>query len=281
VSTILRALQRVEGEKNDASEMGALREGVVPPGEPLVRERGRHWRFGITAFLAAILLGFFLWWMVPTGEVPRPSEQELPPVASEPAPARSRGGEVAAAKPPAPIEEIGSSAPARTVSAPPPLPAAEESAPPVSAAEPPPSAAAEPSAARQPAAVLPPPRHLTEEPKAEEPLAEVPPSYEEAPPPATPADQPPPRVAEPPKPKAPAPARVAALRPPKVTVKKTVWHPVPERRVARIEVEGRKGLLELHEGDAVGTLVVAEIQPSGVVFLHGGERLHRKVGTER
>jgi hypothetical protein len=66
-----------------------------------------------------------------------------------------------------------------------------------------------------------------------------------------------------------------------VTVKKTVWHPVPERRVARIEVEGRKGLLELHEGDAVGTLVVAEIQPSGVVFLHGGERLHRKVGTKR
>jgi hypothetical protein len=48
--------------------------------------------------------------------------------------------------------------------------------------------------------------------------------------------------------------------------------------VARIEVEGSKGTLELHEGDAVGTLVVAEIQPSGVVFLHGGEKLHRKVG---
>jgi hypothetical protein len=66
-----------------------------------------------------------------------------------------------------------------------------------------------------------------------------------------------------------------------VTVKKTIWHPTPERRVARVEVEGRKGSLELHEGDAVGTLVVSEIQPSGVVFLHGGEKLHRKVGSGR
>jgi hypothetical protein len=62
---------------------------------------------------------------------------------------------------------------------------------------------------------------------------------------------------------------------------KTVWHPTPERRVARIEVEGHKEPLDLHEGDAVGTLVVAEIQPSGVVFLHGGEKLHRKVGKGR
>ena len=64
-------------------------------------------------------------------------------------------------------------------------------------------------------------------------------------------------------------------------MKKTIWHPTPGRRMAQIEVEGRKGLLELHEGDAVGTLVVSEIQPSGVVFLHGGERLHQKVGSGR
>ena len=64
-------------------------------------------------------------------------------------------------------------------------------------------------------------------------------------------------------------------------MKKTVWHPTPARRVARIEVEGREGLLELREGDAVGTLVVSEIQPSGVVFLHGGEKLRRKVGGGR
>ena len=87
------------------------------------------------------------------------------------------------------------------------------------------------------------------------------------------------RICRPAAPK--APALVATVRPPKVTVERTIWHPIPERRWARIEVEGRKEALELHEGDAVGTLVVAEIQPSGVVFLHGGERFHRKVGTRR
>ena len=93
--------------------------------------------------------------------------------------------------------------------------------------------------------------------------------------------KPPPPVAKPPAPKASTPARVATVKPPKLTVKKTVWHPTPERRVARIEVEGHEGALELHEGDAVGTLVVSEIQPSGVIFLHGGEKLHRKVGGGR
>jgi hypothetical protein len=57
-----------------------------------------------------------------------------------------------------------------------------------------------------------------------------------------------------------------------------VWHPKPERRTVRVQVEGHKQALELKEGDAVGTLVVAEIQPSGVVFLHGGTRLRHKVG---
>ena len=35
---------------------------------------------------------------------------------------------------------------------------------------------------------------------------------------------------------------------------------------------------ELHEGDALGTLVVKEIRPSAVVFLHGAETLERRVG---
>jgi hypothetical protein len=68
------------------------------------------------------------------------------------------------------------------------------------------------------------------------------------------------------------------VRPPRVTVKKTIWHPTPERRVARIEVEGHEGPIELHEGDAFGLLVVAEIEPSKVVFLHRGKEFHRKVG---
>ena len=66
-----------------------------------------------------------------------------------------------------------------------------------------------------------------------------------------------------------------------MTVKKIIWHPTSGRRVAEIEVEGHKGPLELHEGDAVGTLVVSEIRPSAVVFLHGGERVQHKVGSGR
>ena len=77
-----------------------------------------------------------------------------------------------------------------------------------------------------------------------------------------------------------APA-IPDMTPPKVTVKKIIWHPTSERRVAEIEVEGRKGPLQLHEGDAVATLVVSEIRPSTVIFLHGGEKLHHKVGSRQ
>ena len=95
------------------------------------------------------------------------------------------------------------------------------------------------------------------------------------------APTPPPAVAKPRKPEPREPARspiVAALVPPKVRVERTIWHPKPERRSALVHVQGHKEALELKEGDAVGTLVVAEIQPSGVVFLHGGVRLRHRVG---
>ncbi|MCP3986066.1 MAG: hypothetical protein GY723_16915 [bacterium] len=58
----------------------------------------------------------------------------------------------------------------------------------------------------------------------------------------------------------------------------TVWHPDPDRRRASVEVQGFSEPLDLKEGDAVGVLVVAEIQPSAVVFLHGSRRLRRSVG---
>jgi hypothetical protein len=34
----------------------------------------------------------------------------------------------------------------------------------------------------------------------------------------------------------------------------------------------------VREGDAVSTLVVKTIEPSGVLFLHGGEELRRSIG---
>ena len=275
MSTILKALQRLEGDKGGGGETGGLREGLVPPGEPLVREGGTRWRAGITALLAALVLGFFLWWMSPTGEIAQPTASSPPAVAAPPELPSEPSAEIVAERPIAPAGRPRISPPSPTVTEPPPLPPIERPAPRVPVAEAAPPSIAVPPAARERATVAPPPRHLTKAPAPRVPVAEAAPPSIAEPPAAERATQPPPRPAAP---KAPAPALVATVRPPKVTVEKTIWHPVPERRLARIEVEGRKGALELHEGDAVGTLVVAEIQPSGVVFLHGGERFHRKVG---
>jgi len=122
-------------------------------------------------------------------------------------------------------------------------------------------------------------------------------------PPATPELKPPVEiaaVAPPPAPREePVPARTAppAARPkaaPKslskstaiaqspvsrVYVERTIWHPYAERRIAIVAIEGREEALELHEGDAVGSLVVGKIEPSGVVFNHDGVELRRRVGA--
>jgi hypothetical protein len=75
-----------------------------------------------------------------------------------------------------------------------------------------------------------------------------------------------------------APSKLVRAFVPSVLVVRTVWHPSAERRVAEIEVEGRPEPLLLHEGDAVGPLVVSEIEPSGVVFLHDEVELRRRIG---
>jgi hypothetical protein len=66
---------------------------------------------------------------------------------------------------------------------------------------------------------------------------------------------------------------------PTVYVERTIWHPMAERRVAVVELEGSDEALELHEGDAVGPLVVGEIEPSGVFFVYDGVELRRRVGA--
>jgi hypothetical protein len=74
---------------------------------------------------------------------------------------------------------------------------------------------------------------------------------------------------------APAPA-VARAGIPGVHVQRTSWHPMEERRSAMVEVDG--GVIEVREGDAVGTWVVTTIEPSGVVFLRNGVEVRRRVG---
>jgi hypothetical protein len=89
------------------------------------------------------------------------------------------------------------------------------------------------------------------------------------------------------KPAAPKPAEVAAVpasQPaaraksagPAPRVERTRWHPVAERRVAFVTLGDEA--LRIQEGDEFGRYVVREIEPSGVVFLEDGKPLRRKVG---
>jgi hypothetical protein len=71
---------------------------------------------------------------------------------------------------------------------------------------------------------------------------------------------------------------IARAEIPGVRVERTVWHPIAERRVATIQLEQTAERREIHEGDAVGPLVVSEIEPSGVVFVHEGVELRRRIG---
>ena len=81
-----------------------------------------------------------------------------------------------------------------------------------------------------------------------------------------------------PKPEEPPSANALAAPAPAVGVDRTQWHPTPEKRSAMIRI-GEEAARELREGDAVNGVVVKEIRPSGVVFLHRGEEFVRRVGS--
>jgi hypothetical protein len=107
-----------------------------------------------------------------------------------------------------------------------------------------------------------------------------------APPPVVPAPAEPERpvldaareTAAPPRPREPDFAVVTP--PPEIHVLRTSWHPRAERRVARVQLGGASAPIEVREGDALSTLVVKAIEPSGVVFLHGGRELRRGLGDQ-
>ena len=64
---------------------------------------------------------------------------------------------------------------------------------------------------------------------------------------------------------------------PELWVARTAWHPTASRRSATVQFDAGDSL-EVHEGDAVGPLVVSRIEPSSVVFLHEGVEIRRRVG---
>ena len=89
----------------------------------------------------------------------------------------------------------------------------------------------------------------------------------------------------------PAPKRVVQAEPPvepdvavvahrpDVWVERTQWHPSPDKRSALVRIGENGELRELREGDAIDGVVVKEIRPSGVLFLHEGAEFKRGVGA--
>ena len=101
----------------------------------------------------------------------------------------------------------------------------------------------------------------------------------------TPVTQPVPAEPEPlPKPAAapePTPAQTLAAESsssgPTFTVERTVWHPIAAKRLA-VVIVGSGAPREVREGDEIGTAVVAEIEPSGVIFSEQGKEFRRRIG---
>lgn len=87
----------------------------------------------------------------------------------------------------------------------------------------------------------------------------------------TPAPEPAPEPTEP-------EVAVVAHRP-DVWVERTQWHPSPDKRSAIVRIGEDGEARELREGDAVDGVVVKEIRPSGVLFLHEGAEFKRGVGS--
>ncbi len=67
---------------------------------------------------------------------------------------------------------------------------------------------------------------------------------------------------------------------PSLSIKRTVWHPRPERREAMVEIfEGEETrIVRLREGEFLGPLELQEVRPTGVTFLHDGIEVQRRVG---
>lgn len=259
MSTILRALEKVEEERR-SEESGAgsgpdraepigpavpgelSAEPVARPGQALDARGPRRRRVVILAAagLAALLSAGGAWWNLSgtSGAATKPARTATLTAAPPAVPVAAARPSIAAAPEAAPIAAG--------------QPAAREAAP-IAAGQP---------AAPEPAPIVAAPPVASLPPTAPKPAAPKPPA---ARPVASPKPRPVPQVAT----IAPAPG---------ISVLRTVWHPRPERRSARVEVEGHSEVLELREGDVVGVLVVSEIQPSAVVFLHGGARLRRPIG---
>jgi hypothetical protein len=275
MSSILKALQRIEQN-----------EGRTPTSAPVEPQPPPRSRLRLRALLAALALGGLVglvaaFWWLPGGEV-EPGLEPGPEVAEAPPARRASLARTRPAPAPTPpvAEPAGAPEPPAAVIEPP-APAPPSAAP---APEPAPSPALEPKPVAKPAPEPAPPPKPVAKP-APKPVPAAKPVAKPAPKPvpaakpvAKPAPKPVPAAKPNPVPPAAGPAVARVEKLPALVVTRTVWHPDPARRRALVQVEGRAEPLELRHGDAVGALVVANIEPSGVIFRMGDVEVRRKIG---
>ena len=323
MSTILKALRRLEHERNTRISRLLSEEVADDADADVERPRRRLWPSLIGAIAAGLALGaavLFFWpdlVLSPTEPsdsetAAQPTSPQPPPAATSvqrPAPPRPRAARSeaappvpSAARPPAATAVAGTGA----------VPEAPDAGGPVetTAAVPTAGAAAETTIAvpERPAVgprvgglsdeALASPVEVVEriEPPTRRPAVAPPPRDEPvpAPAPAEPAAPPGEReirevlAGKPPsgvRPEAPPPQRASGATArvraelPAIVVERTEWHPLPERRLAVVTLEGHSEPLTLREGDAVGPFIVGAIEPSGVLFRHEGIELRRRVGA--
>jgi hypothetical protein len=333
LSTILKALRRLEEEKAVAEEARPLREQIASPPRETERPRRSGWLAAGGALVLGVATGGALIWWLFGNPSAAPVVAAAAPAAAAPQPAAPAPVPVAAPPPaavPGPPEQAFSSD-VQTVDRPEALPILADSDPiqpgpqqpkpgsvrPVetsAAAERARQAAlAEYNAAERAQRGLPPEVAQPSPPQPATPVPVVaaqnvdiqpaPPALAPAPAPAQlPVAQgarPEPEVvaaqaAPEPKPAAkpaarraapkaaPAPAAKPAAPPPTpeiaVSVEKTQWHPMADRRIAWLRVPGDSAPRRVVEGDVVDGLLISAIEPSGVVFERDGEKIRRPLG---
>lgn len=253
MSTILKALRRLEDKKAEAAQRPLRDEVVVSAGR-------RRARTGLgPAIAAGFALAFagiaLLWALDPSSEFDgRVEPPAAPAVSAAPEPAPPDPGasmaidEEVYADDGAPDFDIVRPDPtaAPRPLAPPPLPRIEDGRPAPQRARP-----------AEPVAIEPEPEPETRlharEPAL--PVYEEEPFYEE-------------------------PEREAVVAKPSASVRvaRTQWHPDPDRRIAWVEVAGSVAMREVREGERIGPYLVREIEPAAVVFGDGSVEVRREVG---
>lgn len=317
MSTILKALRRLEEEKARGVTSRPLREDVASG--PVERPRRRLPWLPLAAMLIGAGLGASAWWVWPyeRGGAPvRDVAAEAPaaavsPVTAPPAPLAVAAAPVVVAEPTAPPPEPAfSDAPAglepeletlepggppedafasavAVVERPKPTPRIEP-VPEKPVAKPerviadPPRLAAEPTAVT---AKRTPPKPVAAQPSAPlaPPAAKPAPVAEPAPPVAKTAPAAPATRQEPPE---PAPARVATTSAPAAAASEADAAAVrvkrtqwhPDATRRSADVELAGKSENVREGDVVGEYVVTEIRPSGVVLTRDGRTIERGIG---